>query len=288
MKKIKMLFKNIKYLMRNDIGGGKRQIIEYIQDNIPYEIDHDWKPELNVLDYEKTLDKLLQHPKSFCRFGDGEIEIINGHSIPFQKYNKELADKMLYILANNIENLYVGINYNYFHSTRNMLPVPRRFYINHAPKYRKYFIEYSNTNREYIAAGFNQLYMSLDKYDFDNYYKKAKLIFKDKEVVVFIGKGIKEKFEYNVFEQAKSVEFVEGPNMNAYDEYELLLDKAKSYDKSKILCFILGPTSKVLVYDLSQLGYLAYDIGHLMKDYDAYMRQLPRDDDGIEAFFKPD
>lgn len=259
-----------------------------IFDNIQYEIDNEFKPELTVLNYEDTVDKLMLHPKSFCRFGDGEMEIIKGNNIPFQKYDKKLAEKMRFILKNNVPNLYVGINYNYFHSTRNLLPCVREFYLKNASTYRKDFIEYSSNDREYIAAGFNQIYMTLKDYDFQKHYDKIKTLFKDKNVVLFIGKGIKNKFKYNIFEDAKSIEYVEGANVNAFNEYENLLAKAVTYDKDNILCFILGPISKILVYDLSQLGYLAYDIGHLMKDYDAYMNRLPRDKEGLIDFFRPD
>ena len=58
------------------------------------------------------------------------------------------------------------------------------------------------------------------------HYDKIKTLFKDKNVVLFIGKGIKNKFKYNIFEDAKSIEYVEGPNVNAFNEYENLLAKA--------------------------------------------------------------
>ena len=46
--------------------------------------------------------------------------------------------------------------------------------------------------------------------------------------------------------------------------------------------------TKTIFYALSQLGYLAYDIGKLMKDYDAYKNRLPRDKEGLIDFFRPD
>lgn len=288
MNRIRILIKNIRLLSKMKLWEMEYELKKNIFDDICYEVNDEFEPELNILNYQETVDKLLLSPKSFCRFGDGEMEIIKGNNIPFQKYDKKLAEKMEFILKNNVPNLYVGINYNYFHSTRNLLPFAREFSLEHASTYRKAFIEYSTNNREYIAAGFNQIYMLLKDYDFETYYDKIKTLFKDKKVVLFIGKGIKNKFKYNVFEEAKSIECVEGPNVNAFDEYKSLLAKAVTYDKDNILCFILWPTSKILVYDLSQLGYLAYDIGHLMKDYDAYMKRLPRDKEGIIDFYRPD
>ena len=56
----------------------------------------------------------------------------------------------------------------------------------------------------------------------------------------------------------------------------------------KIFVFILGPTANALVYKLSQKGYIAWDIGHLAKDYDAYMKKIEKNEKNIFEFFKPD
>ena len=81
---------------------------EFLDEDNPYE-----KDTLEILDYEKTLDLLLMQPRSFCRFGDGEIDLINGKSIAFQNYDAKLADIMLTILKENNSDLYIGMNYNY-------------------------------------------------------------------------------------------------------------------------------------------------------------------------------
>ena len=55
------------------------------------------------------------------------------------------------------------------------------------------------------------------------------------------------------------------------------------------MIIILGPTAKVLAYDMSQLGYRALDLGHIAKAYDWYIKGKPAVDinDAIE-FFNPD
>lgn len=39
-----------------------------------------------------------------------------------------------------------------------------------------------------------------------------------------------------------------------------------------------------MVFELTRRGYIACDIGHLLKDYDAYMRK----EESNEDFFAPD
>ena len=59
-------------------------------------------------------------------------------------------------------------------------------------------------------------------------------------------------------------------------------------DSHKTFAFILGPCSKVLVYMLSREGRLAFDIGHLAKDYDFYMKGYERNSKNIREFYRPD
>ena len=61
-----------------------------------------------------------------------------------------------------------------------------------------------------------------------------------------------------------------------------------TYSKDHILCFVLGPTATVLTYELSQQGYIAYDIGHMAKDYNAFMNKEPRTPENSAKFFAPD
>ena len=109
-----------------------------------------------------------------------------------------------------------------------------------------------------------------------------------KDVTVICGEGVLDKLEYKALDVCHSVEYVYGPSMNAYSYYDKLLEQAKKIDKNRLVLAILGPTAKVLVYDLYKAGYTAWDIGHYLKDYDAYKKQRPRTEAEITQFYKPD
>ena len=76
--------------------------------------------------------------------------------------------------------------------------------------------------------------------------------------------------------------------MNAFAEYDKILNQAKKIDKSKLVIIILGPTATVLAYDLAKQGYEAIDFGHIAKDYDFYRKKIDHTDQEFEDFFKPD
>ena len=46
---------------------------------------------INIMSPMETEQFLVDYDESFCRFGDGEIAIMRGENIAFQKYDSELA-----------------------------------------------------------------------------------------------------------------------------------------------------------------------------------------------------
>lgn len=294
---LRRLFKNLKFLMKYDLNEVnedlKLDVLKSVEDIYRYEILDKEKDDkeymLDVLNYDRTIELLLNFPKSFCRFGDADIEIMMGNNYPYQKYDERLKNIMLEILEKNDDKLYVGINYNYFHSIANFNDFNRKFYILYASKYRNFLLKHCNNERQYIAAGFTQLYTVLVDYNYSDYFKKVKLLFKDKELVIVAGQGVLDKLQFDIFELAKSREYIQAPNLHAFSEFDNLLNAALDFPPDKkTFVFILGPCAKALVYKLTQKGYIAWDIGHLAKDYDAYMRGIEKNEKNIVEFFRPD
>ena len=54
--------------------------------------------QIKVLDNDASLDFILKNNCSVARFGDGEVDIINGKSIPYQVYDSNLAEDLRHIL----------------------------------------------------------------------------------------------------------------------------------------------------------------------------------------------
>lgn len=116
------------------VGLNSRDIIwprtDKIIDDCVYELDEDKAllPNLKILDESESIELLLQKPKSFCRYGDGEIKLMQGISQAFQVYDEELAQKLRNTLSAKREDMYIGINRAYFHSPINCSEENRRFY----------------------------------------------------------------------------------------------------------------------------------------------------------------
>lgn len=242
---------------------------------------------LRVLNTEETLSALEKEEFSFLRYGDGEIAIMKGCGIPFQEANVELAKRLQELLKCNEEGLKIGIPYYYLNPVNNLNDFVKHFTYSLSDQ-RKFLVKNCNKDNEYIDTALTQVYQTYNDYDFENYYSRMQQLIADKDVTIICGEGVLDRLEYKAFDVCKSVEYVYGLSMNAYSDYENLLKKASNISKDKYVLVVLGPTAKVLVYDLHKLGYTAWDMGHYFKDYDAFMKKRPRTASEITQFYKPD
>lgn len=247
-------------------------------------------PKLDVRFAEETLDILESTPKSFCRFGDGEVKLINGIDSEFQVYNPILAKKMVDILAKKRENVYVGLNSSYFDSPYKFIERNRKFYRRFNTNFRRFFASHCDQSSVYLdACCFCAYYRYGDGYDFESHYERMLNLFKGKKVAVVCGETVFNKIDNNIFERAIDLKFVYAPSKNAFDKYEQIIEQIqREIPKDYLVCLILGMTATVMAADLADLGYMAWDTGHISKDYDYYKKQISKTDNNITAFWAAD
>ena len=55
---------------------------------------------------------------------------------------------------------------------------------------------------------------------------------------------------------------------NAYSKIDVIKENIIQYADDRFILIMLGPTAKVLAYELSLAGYQAIDIGHIDSEYE--------------------
>ena len=287
---------NFYYLSEIDLRSHEFETIYKIKDHLleecALELDEYKKNIVNlvVLDSEQTLRTLENNPKSFTRLGDGEIYIMEGKDQPFQKYDPLLAQKMKALLATKRDDVYVGLNQAYYQSPLNFAERNRKFYRVNATGYRRFFAEHCDKTATYLDAScFGAYFRFGDDFDYEAHYLRIKNLFKNKKVAILSGQGVFEKLEYNVFDKATDQIIVHGPRINAFSEYDDILKKIEAtVPKDYLICLILGQTATALVPDLTDLGYMAWDVGHIAKDYNSYKTKELKTKENIDKFWAPD
>lgn len=290
------LKRNLYYLTQMDLQQQEQELIYRIKDEtleecvLEFDEYKEKLPVLQVLDGQQTISLLANHPKSFTRYGDGEIHIMEGKDQPFQKYDPVLAQKMKDILATKREDVYVGLNHAYWESPNHYAQRNRKFYRIRGTHYRRYFTEHCDQSGLYLdAACFGAYYRYDDNFDYEGHYDRIMSLFAGKKIAIVSGEGVFEKLEYNVFNRAQSQMIIHGPRIHAFSEYDDILKRIdKDVPKDHLVCLILGQTATAMAVDLTDMGYMAWDVGHVAKDYDAYMKKTEKTQKNMDAFWAPD
>lgn len=283
---------NLKFILRYNLEDEfYRAKDEAVEDAVyEYEIDKKIFKTLDIKSPDETLQILLETNKSFCRLGDGEIDIIKGKDCPFQKYDAKLAQKMVTILAHRKENLYVGLNGAYFDSPFKYIERNHKFYRQKGTEFRRFFVSVCDVNSIYLDACCFGAYFRFDEnYDYEGHYNKIKQLFRNKKITIVCGKTVFDKIDYDIFELCEEKNYVYGPSKNAFSEYDSIIEKIKlNVPKDHLVCIILGMTATVLAADLADIGYTAWDLGHIAKDYDCYMKKMEKSESNMSSFWAPD
>ena len=67
-------------------------------------------PAIIVKDIGQTLDYVIENQSSIIRFGDGEMDLMLGKSIPYQVYDENLASQLKEIISlQSDEKLVIGL-----------------------------------------------------------------------------------------------------------------------------------------------------------------------------------
>lgn len=293
MSRLTNLIRNINYLTKHSLWDQREEDIVYLSSKIlddgiyEYGLQLQDYNYLTVLKQRESIELIIRSGKSFVRYGDGEINLMKGIDQPFQKYDEELVQKLYGILRTPRPNLLVGLNEYYFE--------PGYMYSNfdynrrHAYEFRKFFKENCNKDTIYIDGQCTFYEFGNNGEETISFWNTWKEAFRGRELVIICGEGILDKLEYDVFEYAKSKKFVYAPSRHAWSNHAEIIDRIKKEaNKDQLMVFILGMAGKAMIPEVTDLGYCAWDVGHLAKSYNAYRHNMQPTKENIEEFYAPD
>lgn len=225
---------------------------------------------------EETINEIINNKCSISRFGDGEFFLLTGKKdFEFQRKNTELTKRLSEILKSNEKGLLIGVPKIFRNSDLNMRSEEsRKWWKNYLIDNRELWYKYLDRNKIYYNTNFTRNYIALkDKSRCDEYFKKIRQIWNDREILIIEGEFSRLGVKNNLFDNARSVNRILAPNENAFDKYDLILKEVLKQSKEKLVLIALGPTATVLAYDLHKSGYQAIDIGHLDIEYEWFLQR---------------
>lgn len=224
---------------------------------------------------EKTLQCLVEHRSSICRFGDGELKLMVGERHKsFQDVNHALNARLKQVLDSNDPNILIGI-----HPVRDFDGLGRiwqKFIIRIGPK----VLALLDGQRSYPSMGAFRVLPDHSEAALIERVQLIKQIWQDRKVLLVVGENSRFTFEEELFNNARSVDFLYAPAKNAFEQYDDILNRIRDYDPGEYLIMpVLGPTATVLAYDLAKLGYQAIDFGQMPGTFRRAKRKLFGDED---------
>ena len=106
--------------------------------------------------------------------------------------------------------------------------------------------------------------------------EKIRSIWSGRDVVFVVGKNGRFFNDPRLFNNIRSVEYLFVEPTDAWRHYEATLEKALTFDKSKLFIICAGFMATVLAFDLHHHGYQALDMGHLPNCYAEYLGEAPK------------
>lgn len=229
-----------------------------------------------VASVNDTINKIIQDECSIARFGDGEIKLVAGKDISFQKATPFAVDKLREVLSSNEEGLLIGIA-DIFGDRSRYSGSSTEYWNNHLKRYRHVWYRYLIKGKQYYNASFTRQYMSLkDKSASQDVFCEIKRIWDKKDVVIIEGEKSRFGIGNDLLSNAKSIRRIIGPSTQAFDKYDDILNSAKTLPLDTLFLLALGPCATALAYDLHNAGYRAVDIGHVDIEYEWFIMKASK------------
>lgn len=229
----------------------------YVSDNGVYKYLQGFKQCYPVIkSVDETISKLVNSNVSISRFGDGEFLLMTGQDISFQKHSRLLEMRLREIVNANTNKCVIGI---IDYVIDGMTAYTRDFWYENIYLVRKLL-----SHKEYYNA---RITWELNQ----QRVEVLRSLWQGRDIVFVTGEGSEFDYNHELFDNKKSAQVVLGKSIDAFSEYETLLEKivvcAKTVDYPLVI-LSLGPTATVLAYDLSNMGIRSLDLGHITNIYD--------------------
>lgn len=256
--------KNVQYLINNGYFTKKL----FVDSLMKLNSNEDNELNIKVLGILDTLNYIMAHNSSVARFGDGEMDIITGHSIPYQDYDENLANELKEIISSESNESLVICLSDVFERLDRYNQEAVDFWKQHL---NNNYVHYKSLCKApwYGSTFISRPYMDLvDKSLSNMYFKNIKNLWDKRDILIVEGVNSRSGVGNDLFDNANSVERIICPSKNAYskiDEIESLIER---HAENKLVLLILGSTAKVLAKRLSIKKFQAIDMGHIDSEYE--------------------
>lgn len=223
---------------------------------------------IQVRGIDETLDYIIEHNSSLVRFGDGEVNLMWGLPIPYQNHDLELANQLKHIVGLESDEKLVVCLPDAFTDRFKFTSWAIPFWKDHMDHYMDFYRELCS-NSWYGSTFISRPYIDYeDKSKAKGQFEKLKSIWENRDILIVEGITSRSGVGNDLFDKVKSVKRIICPSHNAYSVVDNIQEEIMKHAEGRLILCMLGPTAKVLSYNLCQMGYQVLDVGHIDSEYE--------------------
>ena len=235
---------------------------------------------IKIMNVDETIEHIVNTNDSLIRFGDGEVALIRGFDIKFQKCNEDLKRDLIEALSCTIPGVMVAIPDVFgFKAISQYRKTERQSWIVDSlfsyPVYSRFCV-----GGCYYTSLVSRLYLPFCC-DYDiavERFKKIRKVWDQKDILIVEGEHSRLGVGNDLFKNANSIKRIICPSKNAYsavNNIEAAIRMSNSKYSFDIVIIALGPTAKVLACRLSK-ELRVLDLGHIDVEYEWLLRKTDR------------
>lgn len=223
---------------------------------------------IKVIGIDQTLDYVIKNKSSLVRFGDGEVNLMWGWPIPYQNHDVELANQLKHIVGLQSNEKLVVCLPDAFEDRFVFTWWATPFWKEHMNVYMDFYKELCKGSW-YGSTFISRPYIDYeDKSKAKDQFEKLKSIWENRDILIVEGLTSRSGVGNDLFDKAKSVKRIICPSHNAYSIVDKIQEEIIKHANGRLILCMLGPTAKVLSYNLCQMGYQVLDVGHIDSEYE--------------------
>ncbi|VPW72992.1 glycosyltransferase [Streptococcus pneumoniae] len=223
---------------------------------------------IQVKGIDETLDYIIEHNSSLVRFGDGEVNLMWGLPIPYQNHDLELANQLKHIVGLESDEKLVVCLPDAFDDRFVFTWWATPFWKEHMNVYMDFYKELCKGSW-YGSTFISRPYIDYeDKSKAKGQFEKLKSIWENRDILIVEGITSRSGVGNDLFDKVKSVKRIICPSHNAYSVVDNIQEEVMKHAEGRLILCMLGPTAKVLSYNLCQMGYQVLDVGHIDSEYE--------------------
>jgi glycosyltransferase family protein len=234
-------------------------------------------PTPQVRTVEDTLDAVVRGKLSLSRFGDGEIGLMNGGDILFQRGSSRLAKALRRVAREPLPG-HISCVPPMFGKLDFLNASDREFWRIHLRRYeaswRRYFRGHSELGNAFLSRPYSPY--ERGQAPASTSFPLLRRLWAGRDVILVEGSRSMLGVGNDLLREARIAGRVIVPHRDAFEEIERIWEVLLELPGGHLYLVAAGPTATVLCYRLHGAGRQGIDIGHVDLEYEWWRRGADR------------